>query len=69
VRTVPVLVSRTVNTPAESSVARISNAGLRASASFAQSISRTLSCLAQALSSTTVAAPASAAIWHFMAES
>jgi hypothetical protein len=49
--TPPPSVSRTVKMPRDSSVARISYAGLRASAAFAQSISRTCSPLPQAASS------------------
>jgi hypothetical protein len=48
----PLRVSRTVNTPADSSVETISIAGLRASAALAQAISRPRSCWLQAPTST-----------------
>jgi hypothetical protein len=50
VRTSPERVSRTVKTPAVSSVATISKSGLRASADLAHSISRTDSWRVQAAS-------------------
>jgi hypothetical protein len=65
----PVVLSRTVNTPALSSVATISNAGLRARAALAQSISRAPGCRSQALKSAIAPVTRSVQRRVFMGES